>query len=44
MRLFDFLRSQLVDVVDWVEAPSMLASRNPIKGDTRLTARKGTPV
>jgi len=49
MRLFDFLRSQLVDVIDWIEAPAILACRNPSKGDTikngvRLTVGEGIPV
>lgn len=49
MRLFDFLQSQLVDVIDGVEAPGMQACRNPIKRDTiengaRLTVREVAPV
>ena len=49
MRLFDFLRSQLVDVIDRVEVPGMQACRDPIKSDTinngaRLTVREGMPV
>jgi membrane protease subunit (stomatin/prohibitin family) len=34
MRLFDFLRSQLIDVIDRAEASGMLACRDLIKGDT----------
>lgn len=49
MRLFDFLRGRLVDVIDRVEAPGMRACRHPIEGDTigsgaRLAGRKGMPV
>ena len=49
MRLFDFLRRQLVDVIDWDEAPGMPACRNAITGDTikngaRLTVREDVRV
>ncbi len=41
--------SRLVDVIDWIEAPGMLAWRNPIKSSTlkngaQLNVREGNPV
>lgn len=46
MRLFDFLQSQHIDVVDRADASDMLACRELIKGDTimkgaRPTVREG---
>lgn len=49
MRLIDFLRSQIVDMIDRVEARGVLAYRNPSAGDriengARPTAGEGIPV
>lgn len=46
MGLMDFLRKQLVDVIDWTEAPGDLALRYPmrdreIQNGARLTVRDG---
>lgn len=46
MGLFDFLSKQLVDVIDWVEEPGVLAVRYPMKdreiqNGGQLTVREG---